>query len=98
MCVAPMWYGEITRSAPARRSFVLRVVGLDAGDDEEIRPHHPRGQHRVDVLGVGADRGDQAAGAMNAHALEHLVAAGVGGHREPASLQHRLHALGARAR
>ena len=39
----------------------LGVVGLGAADDEQRRMEQSRGEDGVDVLGVGADRGDQAA-------------------------------------
>ena len=46
---------------------------------------HARGQHGVDVLGVGADGGNQAARAVDARAREHLFPARVGLDGEPAA-------------
>ena len=64
----------------------LGVLGLGAADDEEIRPQQARGEDGVDVLGVGADRRDQAARALDADALQHLFAARVGLDGEVAEL------------
>ena len=75
-----------------------RVVGFGAADDEQIGPQHARAQHGVDVLGVGADRGDQPARALDADALQHVFAAGVGLHRQRAVVDRRLQPLGDRAR
>ena len=83
----------MTRLAPARFSLMRRVLGLGAADDEQIRPQHARAQHRVDVLGVGADRGDQPARPVDADALQHVLAAGVRLDAERAVLDRRLHAL-----
>ena len=74
-----------------------RILGFGAADDEQIGPQHARAQHGVDVLGVGADGRDQPARALDADALQHVLAAGVGLHAERAVLDRRLHALGSRS-
>src|SRR6185503_12617605 len=66
-----------------------------AADDEEIRPHHPRAEHRIDVLGVGADGGDQPARAIDADALQHFLAAGVRLDAERALFERRVQPFGA---
>ena len=76
----------------------LGIVGLGAADDEEVRLQEARGEHGVDVLGVGADGGDQAACAVDADPLQDLFAAGVRLDREIAELDRLLHPLADRAR
>ena len=43
-----------------------RIVGLGAADDEQVRPEQARAEDGVDVLGVGADRGDESPRALDA--------------------------------
>ncbi len=56
----------------------------------EIRPQHARAQHRIHVLGVGADGRDQPARALDADALQHLFAARVRFDGERAIVHRRL--------
>ena len=81
-------YGETTRSAPARASFSSAEMRARPADHEELRVEGPGAQDHVDILGVGVDRRDEAAGALDAGrpergvvgrvALDHEVAVGAG--------------------
>ena len=77
ICTAPIWYGEIDAVGARALQLARRVLGLRAADDEQIRTEHAGAQDGVDVLGVGADGRNQSARPFDAHALEHLLAAGV---------------------
>ena len=67
------------------------VFGLRAAQDEEIGAQQARRQHRVDVLRVGADRGDEPARPRDADSLQHLFAARIGLDREVAGGDRLLH-------
>ena len=79
------------------QDLAARVLALGPGDDEQIRPEEPRRQHGVDVLGVGADGGDEGAGPVDAEAAQHVLGAGFGGHRQPAGLDDRCTFSGSRS-
>ena len=53
-----------------------------------------RAEDGIDVLGIGADRGDESARALDAHAPQHLFARGICLDGQEALLHRRLHALG----
>ena len=57
--------------------LLVRILSLGARNDEQVGLHDARRQHRVDILRVGADRRHQAAGALDAQALQGLLAARV---------------------
>ena len=84
---------DLDRADPIRRDdavgarllqFLQRILPLGARNDEQIALHHARREHRVDILGIGADRGHEAARALDAQALQRLFAAGVAFNREMA--------------
>ena len=53
-----------------------------------------RAEHRVDVLGVGADRGDEAARAFDSDAAKDVFVGRVGLDREEPVIDGRLHPIG----
>ena len=74
--------------------LLLRVVGIGARDDEEVGPQPARRQDRVDVLGVAAERRDQAAGGRRSRRRSRMSSrlASASTARSPRSM-HRVHGV-----
>ena len=81
----------MTRLAPARFSLSVGVLRFGPADDEEIRPHDPRAQHRVDIFRVRPDGRNQSARPLDPDPLQHILAAGVGFDAERAFGDRQLH-------
>ena len=79
---------------PCPLELARRIRALRAADDEEIGAQHPCAEDRIHIVGIRADRRDEAARAFDAGALQHVVLAGVGVDRQDPARDRRLIARG----
>ena len=75
--------------------FLFGALFGGARGDVDARIQAFGGEQHEQVVGIGGQRGDQAAGVLDAHLVQGFVAGGIGGHRQHAGEHGALDALGA---